>query len=822
MEKDLSFEEAQELISKKTEELIKLKHQYSNSNIKREIPTERSTIYIKQISDLHASKLDKLVDETVEFLTIPGAYIVLNGDLINGDIPSKKNTNIFGKLKSPQEELDSVVIALKKALKGSGVDPKKVLVSWTDGNHDLRITDMTSFQPGHIATGTFGIQEVYSENLAELIFKIPDPLTKNEFLNCTITASHGNQMPNNAGAALDTALVKNVVKGVNLVLYAHTHVPACGTMTSKINDKGVEKVIETMAFNPGSEQSRENYVDKNGYGLCGRPDGEIIRISAIPDETTKKSKLCVDMINQRQVYDKENRVWSSINKIIDNFESKEYDNKKDLTKEYKDTLEKTVSIIKKDASLKPRVHNREMALSILSGFMIGKPDLDNDEKIAKVINAIKKVPNCNVILNGDMVYYHEASTFRQKKKERFPEDSYAYIELLAQRLEPIKDKIITYNSGAEEAKIMKYHGAELARYAMNTLQMDEKLVYKPYNKIQYQAEQLKIQTNRVKAYNKSVLSDECVAFAKNPKKLAAFREYYDENYGKKKIVPNKSDIYKDFVAKELRKEGKLLSLEDKQLINEKFPLFEIDLRVPHENLIQNILFTKLGLDLKKVEVNTNYNTQTRNKIKMYTQSGTSSPIYVTGQYSTSNAGRTAQENNLLRTENTNTGYDIYYTTPKKNCEYMTKGTVAYVIDGKTTLKTIYHLCAPRFDTKQYVENIDSNNRLYLFKKVPKNQYMLEEERKGRSVFVDESQDNYTIVGSSISYDSILLQDNVKIDILKKMLVNSYNKKNQELLEKQAKVQEVPETMFEKTLQKTNREKVNTKNNNSDDHRENCL
>ena len=133
---------------------------------------------------------------------------------------------------------------------------------------------------------------------------------------------------------------------------------------------------------------------------------------------------------------------------------------------------KEISKLKATREPKSLRYAKKLQLIPLSGLNVGRKDLENDAKFDEMVQTIAKLDDraCKVILNGDMVYYKKANNL---KKINFPEDTFAYLQTLAAKLEPIKSKIIAYNSGVNEAAIMKTtgnddgHALKLAKIAMN-------------------------------------------------------------------------------------------------------------------------------------------------------------------------------------------------------------------------------------------------------------------------------------------------------------------------------------------------------------------
>ena len=766
---------------------------------------DASTVYLKVVQDIHGNYA-KLGKELLEISKIPNAYVLFLGDVsTNGNIENEQHGNVYNNLRSPEEEIYKLISTLEQ----EGVDIKKLMLGYLDGNHELRIRKKTSIRPGKIITEKLGCPEKYFQNAGKVVFELNNPLNNEEKIKISGLVRHGENTPANAGACVEKTTQKSLISGVNFVLTGHTHIMSYGnSVINYLDGKGNAKQKTVISANFGSDQNNAEYADRAGYQMTARPDGEILRIALVPKEDTNEIKTCIDMVNVRDVL---NQVtvdsYNKAVKIIEELEKQTFKTEKELQLAYKDIIKKVSKLTTNNK--KARELPSTVFFAPWCGFKIGDEGVKNEEAIDEAIEVVKNLAHCKIVLNGDMIKYRLPHTFDQKKHAKYPEDSFAYLELLAEKLKPVKDKIVAYNSGVEETKIMTYHGEELAKFAMNRLQMDESLAYKPYNKLKYKAEQLKIQAKQVEEYNKKVLKEECGKFLRNSKKMEEFKAYLKENYKNKKY--DKEEIHKKYVANILRQEGKLISVENKDKINKMFPLSEIDLRQPNENLVQNILFTMLGINPKKIAINSKYNTQTENTIKLYTEEGKREPIYLSGCYSTSVASRSAQETNMARTQSYNLGYDVYYLNSKLGGEYLTKTANVYDIDGETIIKDVYHISGGRFDgARKYVNNTTSSNRIYTFKRVLKNEFVKQNETNGRTIY--KSEGDYTIVANSIDYHSALYNQDIRNDMLLNLIKNSYNKKYQEYMEsKKKKVLDIDKNFISSAKQwKIQQEKEITK------------
>lgn len=758
-----------------------------------------STMYLKVVQDVHGN-LANLKRELINLSKIPNAYVLFLGDVsTNGNLEGFDHANVYGNLKTPEEEIFSFINLLRQ----DGIDTQRMMVGYLDGNHELRIEKKTSIRPGKIVCESIGAPHLYAQNAAKLVFNLKDPKDQAKTITVTGLARHGENTPTNAGSSVEKNIQNSMILGVDFVLTGHTHIFSYGNTNVKV--KGLKGTIQKPVFsgNFGSYQMGASYADRAGYQMTSIPNGELLRISANAKEN-EETKVCIDMISIKDILtSRTNDCIDKTLKYLQVAEKQNYESKSDIIQAYKD-ISKKVSKIATNGKKAIKTHSDTVFFMPWAGFQIGHDGVKNEDEIDKAVEIAKKLNNCKIILNGDMIHYKKADTFSQKKYAKYPDDSFAFLGQLAEKLEPIKDKIICYNSGIEETNIMKYHGDDLAKFAMNRLQMDESLVYEKYDKTKYKMEQKKIQNKMVEDYNKEVLKKECEKFKNDQDKMQDFNDFIEENYAKKKY--DKEEVFKSYVATELRKDGKLLSVADTQKINKKFPLSEIDLRKPNENLIQNMLCVMLGINPKKILINPNYNTQKECIIRLYTEEGKSEPIYLLGGYSTSGAGRGSQESNLNRLQSQNLGYDIYYVNSKLGGEYITKTTSVFADEfGNTKRKDVYHICAARFDgERKFINNTTSQNRIYSIKRVEKDELIKKHEREGLSMF--KSNGDYTIIANSIDYDSAFANQDVEHSILSKLIKDSYNKKYKEFLENKKQKSFDVETIFEKDIKQNLKEK----------------
>ena len=262
------------------------------------------------------------------------------------------------------------------------------------------------------------------------------------------------------------------------------------------------------------------------------------------------------------------------------------------------------------------------------------PDTSQDirKKIKKdlsyIVSVIKDIPNISIVLNGDLIYDYNKGYIEKKD---YCSDIMASLQDLCEILSPVSNKICAINNGKMEESIMKVERdkgngriengkgklKELANYASQILQLDEKLAYAPYDKQKMHEAQLAIQNDAVNQANQKVLDKSYDNFIKmiSQKPELCYQIFKDEQIPKSTAIFQKK--VKDYLLEKLRKEHKVLdisNIEDKKIIDKQYPLSEIDLRMPNENLIGNIMCKMLNIPNKSIKVNSIINSLSTFKI----------------------------------------------------------------------------------------------------------------------------------------------------------------------------------------------------------------
>ena len=117
--------------------------------------------------------------------------------------------------------------------------------------------------------------------------------------------------------------------------------------------------------------------------------------------------------------------------------------------------------------------------------------------------------------------------------------------------------------------------------------------------------QLAIQNDAVNQANQRVLEKEYDDFLKL---MAKKPEVLDDIFVGEKVPKSKKEFekrVKGYLVENLRREHKILDItnpEDEKIIKKLYPLSEIDLRMPNENLVGNIICKMLNISPKVVKV----------------------------------------------------------------------------------------------------------------------------------------------------------------------------------------------------------------------------
>lgn len=756
---------------------------------KFEYDVNDSTYYIMGISDNH-SNLDALVDSLTSASYFGNMGVIILGDQGKVSIPNSKTPS--AEAKPLQVEMDTV----NYAIEASNINVEEQLLVYLDGNHEDRVKKHSSIELGKATAAAFGIEDRYAGNTALLTLNLRNPLNPEKTVKVTGFLSHGQGRGGGPGAEADKSLNSKFVKGVNFVAQGDTHkIINANKVFEEYNLGGKHPVQkEKMFVNFGTDLSQEDYLLERGIAPRALRDGEILKIQLVPNKKKTDVEVVIDYVNIRQVLN--DQLQTALAKFKENklfyAESADYASLQDVEKTYKvlaATAYEEISKLKATREPKSLRYAKKLQLIPLSGLNVGRKDLENDAKFDEMVQTIAKLDDraCKVILNGDMVYYKKANNL---KKINFPEDTFAYLQTLAAKLEPIKSKIIAYNSGVNEAAIMKTtgnddgHALKLAKIAMKTIQLDKNLAFKPIPAAELKIEKMKIQNQQVEDYNKTVLKNAFKKFNQDLDKLDQLAKFEKESNGDFSPL-TKEEIYEAYdwndskveevLVRYLRKEGKLLdssSKKDRAKINKKFPLSEIHLEQPHPNLVQNILCKLLDINPKSISINSDLTATCDNHIEITNGNGEKQGINIVTSYKKGAKSRRATEKTFQSRHN---GADIFVSNGE---EYFTKEREGLVdADGTMHVQDIIHISGGRLDDPNSV------NRIYEIRSE-----IASRKRVASGIFEDTN--NLTLTVSSKSYKTMGL--NTFIEDAAKM----FNKAIQESYSK----------AFEKTENKLNEQK----------------
>ena len=772
------------------------KEKANTDSVKLNYKVEGSTYYLMVLSDNH-NKLEPLMKSLQNASLISNMGVIFLGDQGKVSLPNSKTP--AHDAKPLQVEIDTTKYAIEK----SGIDVEKQVLAYLDGNHEEREKKVSSIEIGKGVAQSLGIMDRYAGNRAFIKLELDNPLKDGEKVPVTIFMSHGQGRGGGPGAEADKSLNNKSIGGVDIVLAGDTHkLINANKTTNEFKPGTAGRVLKNKSFsNFGTDLSQEEYLLEKGVPLRAVRDGEILRVMLVPNEAKTECSLAVDYINIRQVLTENlKKLIESTKEKLEDVENRPYYTVAALNEKYKNVIrdindEKAKVLTVKGNKTK---YPKELKLVVLSGLNIGQVRQSKEEaqrieeNLDKIINVVSKMDNCAVIINGDAIYYKQANLLH---RINFPEETYAYLQTLAQKLEPIKDKIIAYNSGENEARIMKTagndsgHALKLADIAMKGCQIDRDLAYVHITQREAQIEKQKIQNKQVEKYNEDLLKKHYFKTVMDSKRVEELALYKKQNIDNNPEPLTKDEIRKanawtkeeieDVLVIKLRAEGKLLDYSTKKgknTINKLFPLRDIDLKRPNPNLVQNILCKLLEINPNDITINSNLEETCDNFLKITNANNETQILNIVTAYKRVNnktgasATRKAAEQNMSKNH---AGADIYVTNGE---EYITKGRETVVDDnGDLKIKDLIHVSSgnlsdPRTTTRVYEIRSEEAS----FKRIESG--------------INEDTDNLTLTCSSKSLDSAL-QETFANDVNKTidtMIKQSYQRRYNALQEDLAK------------------------------------
>lgn len=599
-------EERKILLAKLLSDLVLTRHNNSTKVHTIENRIDGSDFYLGFVSDIH-SKL-YLLENYLHMLNSIGGKCVVTGDVSNGSNHFKGHDNSLNESFNLDQDILTVADVLKRY--------PDMFIGYVEGNHDQWISEGTSLFIGKLACKIAGVDNIYAKNI-QLITQILKVNGKNIPFNFLIV--HGEGMNGNIVNSLKKALSTACSNNVDAMIFGHTHKTGSSSATIlKKQPNGSWQERDVMAYNPGSILEQSDYADKAGHPPLTPFEGTVLHCRVIKENG--KYKKCIDVKNIMNVTtEKNNKTFDSLQSALNHLENKKFKSKQELQEAYLKLLNQySPEHVQTEITQKGQYF---ISISGISDMFSPEVTEDIQKKIRKdlsyIVSVAKDIPNLSIVLNGDLVYDYNKGYIEKKD---YCADIMAAMQDLCEILKPVKDKICAINSGQMETSIMKVERdkgngrlgsgkrklQELANYASQTLQLDEKLAYKQYDKQDMRRKQLAIQSEAVNAANQKVLDK---AFANFKKMIMKNPDLYLSIF-KDNAVPNTQAEFdkkvKEYLVEKLRAEHKVLDIsdpEDKKIIDRRFPLSEIDLRMPNENLIGNIICKMLNISTKTVKIN---------------------------------------------------------------------------------------------------------------------------------------------------------------------------------------------------------------------------
>lgn len=608
-----------------------IKNQTNNSSKinKVEGKIDGADFYLGIISDAH-SKL-YLLENYLSQLNTLGGKCVVTGDISNGSNHFKGHDNSLKESLNLTNDVISIADIMKRY--------PEMFIGYVEGNHDQWISEGTSLLLGHLACKIAGVDSIYAKNV-QLITQNTKINGKDIPFNFLIV--HGEGMPSNIINALKNALSTACSKNVDAIIFGHTHkMGSASTTILKRIANGTWQERQVTAYNPGSILETSDYADKANYPPLTPFDGTVLHCSVVKGKSGEYKK-CIDLENVMNIINKnDNSVLNSLENTLNRLESKKFKTKQDIKDSYIKIYEQFLS--KKCDFDKPQNGQYLVSLSGISDMYCPDTPQEIRKKIKKdlsyIVSVIQEIPNISIVLNGDLIYDYNKGYIEKKD---YCSDTIAALQDLCEILAPVSNKICAINNGKMEESIMKVERdkgngrigsgkrklKELANYASQILQLDEKLAYAPYDKQKMYEAQLAIQNDSVNQANQKVLDK---AYENFKKAITQKPEIYEQIFKDEKNIPKSPALFekkvKEFLLDKLRREHKVLDIsnpEDKKIIDKRYPLSEIDLRMPNENLIGNIICKMLNLPIKTTKVNSIINSMS--SFNIYSSDGKNKTI----------------------------------------------------------------------------------------------------------------------------------------------------------------------------------------------------
>ena len=200
-----------------------------------------SEINIYAIADVHLGALEHAGTAWEAFLRrikAEGAYIILNGDLINNSTRGTKFANPFEEALRPREAKRKMVEYL---------DPiKDHVLCLTGGNHEARTARESDQDITYDIACKLGIEHLYRENVCFMAVSVGTRNTeKKAMATYNFVVTHGSGGGALTGSAVNKAeKFADVIDGMDCLVVAHTHKGFVTRPTKLVMDSRNKQVHE--------------------------------------------------------------------------------------------------------------------------------------------------------------------------------------------------------------------------------------------------------------------------------------------------------------------------------------------------------------------------------------------------------------------------------------------------------------------------------------------------------------------------------------------------------------------------------------------------
>lgn len=591
---------------------------------KKEDALEGNGFFLGFMSDTHSRLY--LLEDYLFYLNGIGGKCVNLGDISNG-------SNLAGNTEHHKTELLNSPIHLNNDIPALADLYKRypnMFIGSIEGNHDQWSSDFTGIHIGKESCKIAGVDQRYADNIQIVTQRVTH---NGKVVPFNFLIVHGVGMPANVINALKKSLSKAMSFNVDAIIFGHTHKMGSSSLSvlnKDVHGKWVEKQFTT--YNPGTTLETSAYADVAGYPSNKPFDGSVMHCRVVDSKDGLGYKKVIDIENIMDVMSNNDRkTLRALKNKLGMLEAKNYETKQEIKDKYNKLLEQYAS-----KNIKVSKNNGQYFIGISGTSDLYSPSVNKDikkkirEDLKYVISVAKEIPNVSIVLNGDLIYDYNKGYIAKKD---YCDDIIADIQDLTEILKPVADKIVVINNGKMEEGIMNVERdkgdgrigggkkpiRELANYATQVLQLDGKLAYAPYDKQEMHNRQIAIRNNQINEDNQTILDkayDEYMKkAARNTSNIDELEEFLEKSNSKGK---DSSKKIKEALVKKLIKEHKVLDIsnpEDQEKINELYPLSAIDLRMPNENLLGNVICKMLGSNLKKVNVNCKLNHPATFKVK---------------------------------------------------------------------------------------------------------------------------------------------------------------------------------------------------------------